>query len=400
MKNKTIVSSPIYLVATKTVVDVAVATIVACLWLFDPFNRIFKGTGIDLLLGNDKMAKGELIAPRHFFTYSWMVILATSFISLPIWRRLDPCVSSRATVRKCAPSCKGDPDWHVLLFVLLVDLIAVLSCCIVLLAFRYIFLNRPFVSFGFVLIWGTVLVSIVFAIRLSMELGAMLFDGEKAMLSYLPEDVGNALRECGYAVTTSASSVLGSISTTTCGKSGDSSVILGAQGNNVPRTLGKLVVYNAQSSNILISAAIAFFIGMRVLVMYLSSKRSSRIGAEEAPDADAPAIPRRSGALDTTPGADKAAAESGDDEMKEKSGDDKAAAESGDDEVKEKAGDDQVNAESGDDQVNAESGDDEVTLIVDEDVGLKGKNQPSEKKRRRKRASFELEGEENRRGRK
>jgi hypothetical protein len=134
--------------------------------------------------------------------------------------------------------------------------------------------------------------------------------------------------------------------------------------------------------------------------MYLSSKRSSRIGAEEAPDADAPAIPRRSGALDTTPGADKAAAESGDDEMKEKSGDDKAAAESGDDEVKEKAGDDQVNAESGDDQVNAESGDDEVTLIVDEDVGLKGKNQPSEKKRRRKRASFELEGEENRRGRK
>jgi hypothetical protein len=127
MKNKTIVSSPIYLVVTKTIVDVAVATIVACLWLFDPFNRFFKGTGIAMVLGNDKMAKGELIAPRHLFTYSWMVIIATTFISLPIWRWLDPCVSSRATVRKCAPSCKGDPDWHVLLVVLLVDLIAVLS---------------------------------------------------------------------------------------------------------------------------------------------------------------------------------------------------------------------------------------------------------------------------------
>lgn len=267
MKRILTLTDPVHLYLLKALVDVSVAALVAGVWYVDPFNRFFKGTGLDSAFGNDKLSSGERLEPREMFSFAWIVFVATSAISIPLWRFVDPCVSDRATVAKCASTCKGDPDWKVLLSILLVDLVVVVACFVVLLLIRWI-VGKPFVSVGFTLVWGAVLAAIVAAIRLSFEIGAMLFDGETAMLAYLPEPVANALKKCA-AVTTK------NVLSTHCGKtwsSESSSIVVG--GNSVPRTLGKLVVLNAQYTNLLLSAGIAFLIGVRMVVMYAVKKKA------------------------------------------------------------------------------------------------------------------------------
>ena len=264
MKRILTLTDPVHLYLLKALVDVSVAGVVAVAWYIDPFNRFFKGTGLDSAFGNDKLSSGESLQPRELFSFAWTVVVATSAISIPLWRFVDPCVSDRATVAKCASTCKGDPDWKVLLSILLVDIVVVVACCVVLLLLRWI-VGKPFVSVGFTLVWGTVLAAIVTAIRLSFEIGAMLFDGETAMLAYLPEPVANALKKCA-AVTTK------NVLTTHCGKTSSESSYIVVGGNSVPRTLGKHVVLNAQYTNLLLSAGIAFLIGMRMVVMYAAKK--------------------------------------------------------------------------------------------------------------------------------
>jgi len=266
MKRVLTITDPVHLFLLKALVDVSAAAVVAGAWYIDPFNRFFKGTGIDAAFGNDKLSSGESIQPRELFSFAWIVVVASSAISVPLWRFVDPCVSDRATVSKCASTCKGDPDWKVLLAILLVDLLLVVACCLVLLLFRW-FVGKPFVTVGFTLIWGAVLAAIVAAIRLSIEIGAMLFDGETAMLAYLPEPVANALKKCA-AVTTK------NVLSTHCGKTSSESSSIVVGGNSVPRTLGKLVVLNAQYTNLLLSMAIAFLIGVRMLVMYAVKKKA------------------------------------------------------------------------------------------------------------------------------
>ena len=279
---KTTVTKPVHLFFVKICLDLCVAAAVAGLWWLDPLKRWFGGKRWGI--GNDKMRTGTPINASEMLVYCWIVIIITSLVSSRVWIRIDPCVSTRATRAKCG-SCKGDPDWRVLMAILAVDVLTVASCALVLLAFRYVLVRKPFTDVGFTVMWTVALVAIVVAIRLSIEIGSMLFDGEKAMLAYLPEEVSVALKQC-YRGNMPADLVQPSPCKSSSWTPGTKdaevscgevvSPTLGAKGNNVPRTLGKLVVLNSLGINIFVSLIVAILIGMSLLIGWIKAKTAQQ----------------------------------------------------------------------------------------------------------------------------
>ena len=234
--------------------------------------------------------------------FFWHALFWSSAVTRRWWPGVDPCVSStRATLDKCVEQscdenglceCDGYSDTDVMWSVIGLDVLTVAVAMAVVLLVGFVrtavFGSSPFLRASQVLVRGAIFAAIAFAVRLVIEMSNMLFETDSSLASkHLPPDVASALNKCEAAG--SAMDIIA-----TCVKSGSAASAnaqdTGTDGAVVPKTVGKLIALQAQTTTSIVTGVI--LVGMLLKWLVNRAGRPETVVAEPSESANAdPAAP-------------------------------------------------------------------------------------------------------------
>ena len=273
------ITKPMTLLFVKAGFDALVAVALFAFWWWDPTRRhgflnspLFTDGLSWIRFDTPCVRQGSRCGFTNTLRFFWHALFWSSVVTRRWWPWVDPCVSAtRATVDKCVPKscdekdmceCVGYKDIDVMWSVIGIDVLNVAVAMLVLVVARFtLFQSRPFMDIGDILTRGGAFAAIVVAIRLVIEMANMLFENDTSLAStHLPANVASELNAC--EADKSAKDIIA-----TCLKK--ASTLLpkeneeDRESSTIPKTIGKLIALQAQTTTIVITFVVLFALLVR-----------------------------------------------------------------------------------------------------------------------------------------